>query len=254
VVLIDRNAMSTSSLEVETFEFIERVSGAADTNEVYELLAQELGKFGFTNFLITEMPPPSFGLEPHMILNGWSEAWSKRYVDQDFYRFDPMAKHTRETIHPFYWDEIALSDNDGSEARRVMNEAADFGLKDGFSVPIFGAEGDQSCVTMGGEQSDRLPRAREAIQLMSIYAHDRARALRHAHLRNANSVEPKLTDREREVLTWVALGKTDWEIGEILKISKETSYAHVRNCCRKLDAVTRTQAVVRAMLLRQITL
>jgi LuxR family quorum sensing-dependent transcriptional regulator len=243
--------MSASSLEVETFEFIERVGAAANTDEVYELLAQELGKFGFTNFLITEMPPPSFGLEPHMILNGWSKAWSERYVEQNFYRFDPMAKHTRETIHPFYWDEIALPDEEGQEAQRVMNEAADFGLKHGFSVPIFGAEGDQSCVTMGGERSDRPPRAREAIHLMSIYAHDRARALRQVCLKQTG---PKLTEREREVLTWVALGKTDWEIGEILKISKETSYAHVRNCCRKLDAVTRTQAVVRAMMLRQITL
>lgn len=244
--------MSASRLELESFEFIERVSGAANTNEVYELLAHELRKFGFTNFLITDMPPPSLGLEPHMILNGWSEAWTKRYVDQNFYRVDPMAKHTRETIHPFYWDEIALDDDEGSQARRVMNEAADFGMKHGFSVPIFGAEGDQSCVTMGGAYSERPPRAREAIHLMSIYALDRARALRRPC--SKRQAESKLTDREREVLTWVALGKTDWEIGEILKISKETSYAHVRNCCRKLDAVTRTQAVVRAMLLRQITL
>ncbi len=33
-----------------------------------------------------------------------------------------------------------------------MDEASEFGLKDGFSVPIFGPDGDQSCVTMGGEK------------------------------------------------------------------------------------------------------
>jgi LuxR family quorum sensing-dependent transcriptional regulator len=52
----------------------------------------------------------------------------------------------------------------------------------------------------------------------------------------------------------VARGKTDWEIGEILNISRETSYAHVKSSCRKLDAVTRTQAVVRAMQLGEIAL
>lgn len=244
--------MTASSIEVETFEFIEQVSGATSADDVYEFLVQKLGKYGFTNFLITDMPPPSFGLEPHIILNGWSKAWSDRYVEQNFYRFDPMAKHTRETIHPFYWDEIALDEEKDPRAQHVMDEAADFGLKQGFSVPIFGAEGEQSCVTMGGEKTERPPRAREAMHLMSIYAHDRARALRQTGWQR--QVQPQLTDREREVLRWVAMGKTDWEIGEILKISEKTSYAHVRNCCRKLDTATRTQAVVRALTLRQITL
>lgn len=245
--------MSASRVEVETFDFIERVSVATSANDVYDLLAQELGKFGFTNFLITDMPPPSFGLEGRMILNGWSEAWFERYMQQNFYRVDPMAKHPRETIRPFFWDEVEYGED--AQAGQVMNEAAEFGLENGFSVPIFGAEGDQSCVTMGGTHLERPPRTREAIHLMSIYAHDRARALRQDWANRTNrSADPKLTDREREVLKWVALGKTDWEIGEILRISKDTSFAHVRNCCRKLNAVTRTQAVERAMMLGEIAL
>lgn len=108
---------------------------------------------------------------------------------------------------------------------------------------------------MGGEQLDIPPRGRQAIHLVSIYAHHRARALRHLSLASESvSPENALTFREREVLKWVALGKTDWEIGKILKISEATSYAHVRNCCRKLKAATRTQAVVKAMLARDIRL
>ncbi len=63
-----------------------------------------------------------------------------------------------------------------------------------------------------------------------------------------------LTEREREVLKWVARGKTDWEIGEILHISEATSFAHVRNSCRKLDALTRPQAVVKAITFGEISL
>jgi DNA-binding CsgD family transcriptional regulator len=56
-----------------------------------------------------------------------------------------------------------------------------------------------------------------------------------------------LTPREREVLSWVAEGKTAWEIGEILNIAKRTVDEHIKNTCRKLDAVNRPQAVAIAV-------
>jgi DNA-binding CsgD family transcriptional regulator len=51
-----------------------------------------------------------------------------------------------------------------------------------------------------------------------------------------------LTGREAEVLNWVARGKSAWEIGEILRISKRTVDEHVQRATRKLGAANRTQA------------
>jgi DNA-binding CsgD family transcriptional regulator len=56
-----------------------------------------------------------------------------------------------------------------------------------------------------------------------------------------------LTPREQQVLTWVARGKSAWEIGEILHIAKRTIDEHVQKAVRKLDAINRTQAVVIAL-------
>jgi DNA-binding CsgD family transcriptional regulator len=61
-----------------------------------------------------------------------------------------------------------------------------------------------------------------------------------------------LTPREVEVLTWAARGKSAWEIGEILHISKRTVDEHVQAAVRKLDAANRTQAVAIALLHRMI--
>jgi LuxR family transcriptional regulator, quorum-sensing system regulator BjaR1 len=56
-----------------------------------------------------------------------------------------------------------------------------------------------------------------------------------------------LTSREREVLAWVARGKSAWEIGEILNIGKRTVDEHVQTATQKLDAANRAQAVAIAL-------
>lgn len=61
------------------------------------------------------------------------------------------------------------------------------------------------------------------------------------------SDRPSLTAREREVLAWISLGKSAWEIGEILGIAKRTVDEHAQTAARKLGAANRTQAVAIAV-------
>lgn len=64
----------------------------------------------------------------------------------------------------------------------------------------------------------------------------------------------RLTPREREILQWVAIGKTDEEIADILSISTMTVTSHVENAKQKLDAFRRTYAVVQAIRRGEIDL
>jgi transcriptional regulator EpsA len=52
-----------------------------------------------------------------------------------------------------------------------------------------------------------------------------------------------LTERESEILKWVALGKTNPEIGSILDISAFTVKNHMQRVFKKLDVSNRAQAV-----------
>lgn len=61
--------------------------------------------------------------------------------------------------------------------------------------------------------------------------------------------EPKrwvLSTREKEVLNWLRLGKTSWEISKILEIAERTVNFHINNIMRKLDVSNRLQAVSEA--------
>lgn len=53
-------------------------------------------------------------------------------------------------------------------------------------------------------------------------------------------------------MTWIAAGKSDDEIGDILSIATSTVTSHVENSKQKLDAFKRTYAVVKAIRLGEI--
>ena len=66
-----------------------------------------------------------------------------------------------------------------------------------------------------------------------------------------NKVWPKqvhLNDREIEILTWVARGKTSQQIARRLRMSKRTVDFHIDNARVKLGAQTRAAAAIKAAI------
>ena len=60
------------------------------------------------------------------------------------------------------------------------------------------------------------------------------------------AIFPELTEREREVLTLIARGKSNGEIGAQLVLSPKTVRNHISNIFAKLQVADRAQAIVRA--------
>ncbi|WEI21861.1 helix-turn-helix transcriptional regulator [Acinetobacter bereziniae] len=62
----------------------------------------------------------------------------------------------------------------------------------------------------------------------------------------------KLTQREKEVLKWAAIGRKQIEIAEILKISERTVENHLRNVRKRLGVKSTAQAIASAMVSKEI--
>jgi DNA-binding CsgD family transcriptional regulator len=56
-----------------------------------------------------------------------------------------------------------------------------------------------------------------------------------------------LSPRELTCLTWIAQGKTAWEVAQILGITERTVTAHLTSAVTKLGAANRLQAAVIAV-------
>jgi DNA-binding NarL/FixJ family response regulator len=74
------------------------------------------------------------------------------------------------------------------------------------------------------------------------------------HERQRRSADPaaSLSDREIEILTWAARGRTSVQIGKALGLVKRTVDFHLDHARLKLGARTRTEAVVKAAVRRLI--
>jgi len=233
------------------FDLIDHFDGAKTTDQVMSQLGSALSAFGYNAFLITGVPEPPLRVEAYFLLNGWPDGFGTEYHQKNYYRDDPIAAWCRRSIDPYEWSEAKYNPETWPRAATVMQLADDFGMKRGFCVPIIRANGFTACVTMAGDKPDFDPEAKKAMHLISLYAHAKAVKLMRmdAALRTDGRM---LTKREAEALTWIAAGKSSWEVASIMGITERTVNKFVADAAQKLKARTRTQAVVNAIFAREI--
>ena len=61
-------------------------------------------------------------------------------------------------------------------------------------------------------------------------------------------------NRERDVMSWAARGKTLQDTAEILRLSTETVEAHIKNALRKLGATNKTHGAAKCVALGLVDL
>lgn len=111
------------------------------------------------------------------------------------------------------------------------------------------ALGASGYVLKGGTRDELLAAVRRAAAGQDAWTRNELRRVTAALAtpRLGSDVEVPLTQRESEVLRQMALGLTNKEIAQSLKISYETVKEHVQHILRKIGVTDRTQAAVWAV-------
>jgi DNA-binding CsgD family transcriptional regulator len=92
-----------------------------------------------------------------------------------------------------------------------------------------------------------LPAGHHRRELLAHVAPHLLDAVARLAARPASAARPALTAREEAVLRWLAEGKSNWAIGQILGISERTVKYHLANLFPKLGVTTRAQAAAVAI-------
>jgi LuxR family quorum sensing-dependent transcriptional regulator len=222
---------------------IEHIAVADSTSAVGDVVAGLAASFGYNHacFLATTAYKQPF--EDRVLLKRWPKSWAEQYDRSNFYAFDPVAPRIRQQPEMFRWSDIRLADISPA-ARSVMAIASsDYDLKFGLCAPVHGMNGYQAGLSLAGHEVEDTEDARGAIALVTMYAFNRFAILRARRPAKLTA----LSLREREVISWVAAGKTAWDTSVILGISEDTVNKTVTSAMHKLNAHTRAQAVAEAM-------
>jgi LuxR family quorum sensing-dependent transcriptional regulator len=236
-----RMGMAESPRDV--FAFIDSLERLSTLDEVTDALNKALARSGIESFIVTELPTKDQPFEQFVIASRWPPEFFMLYVKHGYARIDPLNRRCIQSHMPFEWRSDSYRLDPDPRVAEMMRRASEFGLKDGYVVPIHGPCGYEGCVSMAGAALHLSDNMKASIHLMALYAFERLRAIRGEFSDRKRS----LTPREREVLTWAAQGRSAAQISKTLKISKRTVDEHSQTAARKLGASNRTQAVAIAM-------
>lgn len=226
------------------------LSRCTSLDELYRGLTHICAALDFDRFLYGAWFSVDGTKKSELILTNYDSRWREKYQRESYVRIDPTVMHAVRSLTPLVWAPDLFSTE---AAMNLREEALHYGLANGITFPIHGKDGDVALLSFANSIGDdaqrhnvrRLPLG----VLVATLAHESVRQI----IQNQrDQVRPTLTQREMEILKWISIGKTTWEISRLLNISEHGVSFHVRKILEKFDVSSRHQAVVKASSLNML--
>ena len=226
----------------------------SDVNEQSELHDRAVAfskSIGSSNFSYVLLRPPAGNVaKEEYALTDSPDEWLARYSEKNYKFYDPLAKICAQSRLPAYWGYRGFADHFEKAERIVLHEARAFNHVEGYVVPTAGPENDTGglcfCVDTKDSIFNLVAESAARIQLFAAEFH--AAAVR-IFFDGQTQSTVSLTPREMEVLSWAANGLSSEATASKMGLTAPTVNYHVANCCRKLGATNKMQAV--ALAIRQ---
>ncbi|MDY6941878.1 MAG: LuxR family transcriptional regulator [Pseudomonadota bacterium] len=223
---------------------------ADSVEDIHRICSRLCELYDFDHFIYAARFPDSLVNPFRIVISGYPNDWLTCYNENHYLRIDPTVAHSARAIRPLLWEELNAVEKSNPEIHHFMNEARNFGLCSGLTVPLHGAHGEAALLSLTSSSDPKRHReqinlATPEVVLLSTYIHEAAcRIVKHSMI---DSEKIELSCRERDCLLWSAEGKTSWEISQILGISERTVIYHLQRVVEKLGVTSRQQAIARAI-------
>lgn len=149
-----------------------------------------------------------------------------------------LRKGAREMDHVQYWSYSSAAARDiiiENEGPPVVNLSQDITA---VTFPVHGPGGRNGCFSLVYDETADL-KIEQKVRILQWACQNAHQLFCKLHLLNCKAI-PKLTNRETEILSWVARGKSNSVIAQILGISPHTVNTYMRRLFLKLGTSDRT--------------
>ncbi|AXI45419.1 LuxR family transcriptional regulator [Sulfitobacter sp. SK012] len=185
------------------------------------------------------------GRSEGFVEDGFPEAWICHYIEAELLLVDPLPQLARQLGRPFLWSEMEKLTTLSKAGRAFMHDRAELVTCDGIAMQVFGPNLRNAHVALGFAEGMPVLKPEEIFELQCAahIAH-----IRYCELTEVSHETPtRLSPRELEILRWIARGKSNSVIAEILGISRHTVDTMARRVFEKLDVNDRTTAAIRGL-------
>ena len=228
--------------------FSDAMDATNNCDELVACFAELVNRLGMTRFELFEISSVGLCWRKQLVIGTFPESFLDRFWKERRTFDSAFIRYARLHGRPFKAGQVMDSPNLNWKERENIKKTIADGFTDGVIFPLKGRFNRISLLAIAGDSAVLSQSQIRMLSYLSQHFYHRACALTSdAQDDNSFSDPGVLTNRERECLTWVGLGKTDWEIGKILSISKRTVRYHIENAVNKLEASSRLQAVIMAM-------
>ncbi|MCT2401051.1 LuxR family transcriptional regulator [Novosphingobium sp. HK4-1] len=228
---------------------MEKVLRSRSLPDLLEVMPAYFEENGFSSCFYFSAAPGTRGNAPEGLMepmhHGFSPEVVRTYLAANFQRLDVVPRTAMALGVPVRWTEAWASVDATPEERGFLQLMRELEIGDGFTMPCYGPNGRDGYVGIG-RMAENARVDEDALREMHMAA--QAMHLRICEFLAGRQADDRpLSGREREVLDWVARGKSNSVIAEILGISVGTVDTYLRRIYDKLDVTDRTSAAVRGI-------
>lgn len=227
----------------EMFGRIERVRSLS---ALWSLMVEYYRQEGFEAVAYVLFDRGRLGEAVALLEHGFSQDIVHAYAAMGYGQHDPTLRVVMATGRPDAPSRVVERFNMSPEERRYKSMMEGLGAGDGLSLPLYGPHGRDAYGLLGKPvDPDFFRNARRTeLHMLAQAAHLKAFALsRRRKPHDGHGLSP----REVEILRWVAQGKSNGVIADILEISPGTVDTYLRRVFEKLNVTDRTSAAVKGV-------
>lgn len=230
-------------------EIISEIRQVSQPQELWHLCVQAfhdrgIDKVSYHRYLAPQTPEDETSTL-RITTDGFRDDWVCHYINAKLFRVDPIPGLARLAATPFFWSDVSKLIALNSEEEDYLTQMHEAGLGDGLAFQVYGPAMNNAYVGLGFRDKTDHPSPIQVAELQCLAqtAHLRACEFRLHDI----EVRFELSRREREILEWIARGKSNSVIAGILDVSPHTVDTHVRRMFDKLGVTDRTSAAIRGV-------
>ncbi len=228
--------------------YVARIEKLGDVSDIFDYLWKLVRGQGAISFSyhMTPIFESQTARGAVIFAAGFSPETQRAYFHGGYRELDAIPRLTFEFGPVLTWSEAMRLGASDTQAEIYFEAMRRGGLTNGVSMALFGPRNRSGFASLG---FDHPPETLDEGVVSLLHG-----LLQVAHMRICKILDEQdraitLSDREREVLLWMAKGKSGTDIATILDISPETVRTYTKRIYEKLDVGDRVAATVKALKL-----